>query len=89
MTKPFHKLSKHQYHTLALLLYYFDKFKYELNNEDLAWKLTFDYDTKLKIKEELGWEPSLAFEEGLSKTIDWYLNNKDWLDNVTSGTYRT
>tara|TARA_Y100000385_G_scaffold228205_1_gene239330 strand:+ start:2322 stop:3368 length:1047 start_codon:yes stop_codon:yes gene_type:complete len=41
-----------------------------------------------KIKKELGWEPSLRFAEGLEKTIDWYLNNQDWLDNVTSGEYQ-
>jgi dTDP-glucose 4,6-dehydratase len=41
-----------------------------------------------KIKKELGWEPSLQFAEGLEKTIDWYLNNQDWLDNVTSGEYQ-
>ncbi|WP_411893965.1 dTDP-glucose 4,6-dehydratase [Winogradskyella sp. A2] len=41
-----------------------------------------------KIKIELGWEPSVTFEEGLSKTIDWYLSNEDWLMNVTSGDYQ-
>ena len=41
-----------------------------------------------KIKKELGWQPSLQFAEGLEKTIDWYLNNPDWLDNVTSGEYQ-
>ncbi len=41
-----------------------------------------------KLQNELGWEPSLQFEEGLSKTIDWYLSNTDWLENVTSGDYR-
>jgi dTDP-glucose 4,6-dehydratase len=41
-----------------------------------------------KIKRELGWEPSLQFEEGIEKTIDWYLNNTDWLENVTSGDYQ-
>jgi len=40
-----------------------------------------------KLKNELGWKPSLQFEEGLSKTIDWYLNNKEWLQHVTSGNY--
>ena len=40
-----------------------------------------------KIKEELGWMPSLQFEEGLSKTIDWYLNNPAWLNDVVSGNY--
>ncbi|MDX8341599.1 dTDP-glucose 4,6-dehydratase [Draconibacterium sp. IB214405] len=41
-----------------------------------------------KIKNELGWEPSLQFEEGIEKTIDWYLENTDWLENVTSGDYQ-
>ena len=40
-----------------------------------------------KLKEELGWEPSLQFEEGIEKTVRWYLDNQDWLDNVTSGDY--
>ncbi|AHW59904.1 dTDP-glucose 4,6-dehydratase [Draconibacterium orientale] len=41
-----------------------------------------------KIKNELGWEPSLQFEEGIEKTIDWYLENTAWLENVTSGDYQ-
>ena len=41
-----------------------------------------------KLNKELGWSPSVSFEEGLSKTIDWYLNSKDWLENVTSGSYQ-
>ena len=41
-----------------------------------------------KLKDELGWKPSLQFEEGLSKTIEWYLNNKEWLKHVTSGEYQ-
>jgi dTDP-glucose 4,6-dehydratase len=41
-----------------------------------------------KIKRELGWEPSLQFEEGIEKTIDWYLGNKEWLEQVTSGDYQ-
>ena len=41
-----------------------------------------------KLNRALGWLPSVTFEEGLSKTIDWYLNNKDWLENVTSGSYQ-
>ncbi|NJN28470.1 MAG: dTDP-glucose 4,6-dehydratase [Cyclobacteriaceae bacterium] len=40
-----------------------------------------------KIMHELGWEPSLQFEEGIGKTVDWYLENKEWLNNVTSGAY--
>ena len=40
-----------------------------------------------KISRELGWEPSLTFETGLEKTVDWYLENSTWLNNVTSGAY--
>jgi dTDP-glucose 4,6-dehydratase len=41
-----------------------------------------------KINKELGWSPTVTFEEGLSETIDWYLSNEDWLNNVTSGNYQ-
>lgn len=41
-----------------------------------------------KIKNELGWEPSVTFEQGLDKTIDWYLQNEAWMNNVTSGDYQ-
>jgi len=41
-----------------------------------------------KLKEELGWEPSLQFAEGLERTVDWYLANEEWLHNVTSGAYQ-
>lgn len=41
-----------------------------------------------KLQNELGWKPSLQFEEGLEKTVDWYLNNQEWLNNVTSGAYQ-
>ncbi|MEL1252625.1 dTDP-glucose 4,6-dehydratase [Flavobacterium sp. DGU38] len=41
-----------------------------------------------KINKELGWKPSVTFEEGLEKTINWYLNNEEWLKNVTSGAYK-
>ncbi|WP_417013277.1 dTDP-glucose 4,6-dehydratase [Alistipes sp.] len=40
-----------------------------------------------KLKEELGWEPSLQFEEGIEKTVRWYLDNQEWMDNITSGEY--
>lgn len=40
-----------------------------------------------KLMAELGWKPSVTFEEGLSKTVDWYLNNWSWIENVTSGEY--
>lgn len=42
-----------------------------------------------KIQHSLGWTPSVTFEEGLSKTIDWYLANTTWLQHVTSGDYLT
>lgn len=41
-----------------------------------------------KIERELGWRPSVTFEQGLEKTVDWYLSNEDWLNNVTSGHYQ-
>jgi dTDP-glucose 4,6-dehydratase len=42
-----------------------------------------------KLKSELGWMPSVTFEEGLEQTVDWYLKNQDWLDEVTSGAYQS
>ncbi|MDX8553623.1 dTDP-glucose 4,6-dehydratase [Tenacibaculum sp. 1B UA] len=41
-----------------------------------------------KLKNELGWEPSLQFEEGIKKTVQWYLKNEEWVKNVTSGEYQ-
>jgi dTDP-glucose 4,6-dehydratase len=41
-----------------------------------------------KLEEELGWTPSITFEEGLSKTVDWYLENQEWVEKVTSGAYQ-
>ena len=41
-----------------------------------------------RLKNELGWEPSLQFEEGLEKTVRWYLDNEEWLREVTSGDYQ-
>ena len=41
-----------------------------------------------KLKNELGWEPSLQFEEGIEKTVKWYLENQEWVDSVTSGDYK-
>ena len=42
-----------------------------------------------KINKELGWKPSVTFEEGLAKTIDWFMDNQEWLEHVTSGAYQT
>lgn len=41
-----------------------------------------------KLEKELGWKPSILFEDGLSKTVDWYLENQDWVEKVTSGSYQ-
>ena len=41
-----------------------------------------------KIKRKLGWEPSITFEKGLELTVEWYLTNSDWLNNITSGDYQ-
>jgi dTDP-glucose 4,6-dehydratase len=41
-----------------------------------------------KLSNELGWSPSVTFEQGLSKTIDWFLENTVWLENVTTGSYQ-
>ncbi len=50
--------------------------------------LRYAIDSK-KLQENLGWVPSLQFEEGLEKTVDWYLDNENWLQDVTSGNYQT
>ena len=42
-----------------------------------------------RIQDELNWKPSLNFEQGLSRTVTWYLENREWMDNVTSGAYQT
>ena len=49
--------------------------------------LRYAIDSK-KLKDELGWEPSLQFEEGIEKTVKWYLENTAWLKQVTSGKYQ-
>lgn len=46
----------------------------------------YDIDST-KLQKELGWEPSLQFEEGIEKTVKWYLENEAWMDNITSGEY--
>ena len=42
-----------------------------------------------KINKELGWKPSVTFEQGLERTVNWYLENQTWLNNITSGEYAT
>mgnify|MGYP000764000938 CR=1 FL=1 len=52
----------------------------------LGHDLRYAIDSR-KLKEELGWEPSLQFEEGIEKTVRWYLANQEWMDDITSGEY--
>jgi dTDP-glucose 4,6-dehydratase len=42
-----------------------------------------------KLEAELGWKPSITFEQGLEHTVDWYLENQEWVSKVTSGAYQT
>ena len=48
---------------------------------------TYAIDSR-KLQKELGWEPSLQFEEGIEETVKWYLDNQEWMDHVTSGEYQ-
>jgi len=64
-------------HSLRLITYVEDR-----AGHDLRYAID-----STKLHEELGWSPSLQFEEGIEKTIRWYLDNKQWLDNITSGEY--
>lgn len=64
-------------HSLGLITYVTDR---------LGHDMRYAIDSR-KLQSELGWEPSLQFEEGIEKTVHWYLDNQDWLDNVTSGEY--
>jgi len=41
-----------------------------------------------KLQKELGWESSFQFEEGIEKAVRWYLDNQEWMDNITSGEYK-
>lgn len=71
------KLSRPEGHSQGLITYVKDR-----AGHDLRYAIDAS-----KIKNELGWTPSLQFEESLGKTIDWYLENTQWLENVTSGKY--
>ena len=64
-------------HSLGLITYVKDRAGHDLR---------YAIDSR-KLNEELGWEPSLQFEEGIEKTIRWYLDNQEWMDRVTGGEY--
>ena len=64
-------------HSLGLITYVTDR-----KGHDMRYAID-----STKLQKELGWEPSLQFEEGIEKTAKWYLENQEWMDNVTSGDY--
>ena len=64
-------------HSLDLITYVTDR-----QGHDLRYAI----DSR-KLKNELGWEPSLQFEEGIEKTVRWYLDNEEWINRITSGDY--
>lgn len=72
-------LGKPEGHSLKLITYVTDR-----KGHDLRYAID-----STKLKNELGWEPSLQFEEGIEKTVRWYLDNQDWMDSVTSGAYQS
>jgi dTDP-glucose 4,6-dehydratase len=72
-----HKLGRAEGESVKLITYVKDR-----PGHDLRYAIDAG-----KINRELGWEPSVTFEQGLEKTIDWYLSNKEWLEHVTSGQY--
>lgn len=71
------KLGRAAGESLALIEYVTDRAGHDLR---------YAIDPK-KLMDELGWKPSVTFEQGLEITVDWYINNADWLENVTSGAY--
>jgi len=72
------KLGRSQGHSRQLITFVKDRAGHDLR---------YAIDSS-KLMRELGWRPSVTFEEGLSKTVDWYLQNTQWLENVTSGNYQ-
>ena len=70
-------LGNEEGHSLGLITYVTDR---------LGHDARYAIDSR-KLQQELGWEPSLQFEEGIEKTVKWYLENQEWLDNITSGAY--
>jgi dTDP-glucose 4,6-dehydratase len=71
------KLGRNEGESKRLITYVKDK-----SGHDLRYAID-----ESKINKELGWSPSVTFEQGLSKTIDWYLENGEWMDRIVSGDY--
>lgn len=82
ITKPFHKLSNQHQDILALLLYHHYVLKREITNEKILWKMVFDYDTKLKIKQELDIKDNL-----LQNVLSKLRNKKVITDGKISPVY--
>lgn len=82
ITKPFHKLPQQELNVLALLLYYHFKIKHETTNDKILWKIVFDYDTKMKIKEELD-----ITDNTLQNLLSKLRNKKIIIDNKISPVY--
>lgn len=66
LTKPFHKLRPQEQEVLSLLLYYYFEYKKDISKDNLVWKMVFDYDTKMLMKEELGNMKDVGFQNILS-----------------------
>lgn len=82
ITKPFHKLTNQQQSVVALLLYYYYKYKEEITNNKILWKIIFDYDTKMLIKEELGLE-----DAGFRNITHQLRKKKIIIDNKIASMY--
>lgn len=72
------KLGRHAGESESLISYVTDR-----PGHDLRYAIDSS-----KLQSDLGWKPSVTFEQGLEKTVDWYLKNQDWLEHVTSGAYQ-
>jgi hypothetical protein len=66
LTRPMHKLAQQDINVLALILYHYFEFKKQVGTSDLAWKLTFDYDTKIKMREDLGFKNEISLNNAFS-----------------------
>lgn len=77
-TEPFHKLAEQPQQILAALLYHYFEYKKEIKNEKLVWKMVFDYDTKMKIKQTLNDLPDYTLQNNLTKLrkLNIIKNNK-------------
>ena len=83
LTKPLHKLKPQEISVLYLLIYYYFEFKKDMTNDELAWKLTFDYDTKVKIKDEL----NIKVDQSITNILYSLRKKKVIVDNKVSKSF--